>query len=286
MKRSLTSSIIPLLMIALAGAASRAEEAKPTPAPKPPQAKPGVIAGVVSDERGNVIKDARIRVFVSGISGSFGQRNEFNYDVGEDGAYSFEMPDGVYKIWAEVEKEYNGRQYRLQLYPEDKRDWNAGHSTKNGVVKNFVWKVSGLKPGGDRKMPSAYYGGTITFQDKNHYDDEKKLLGKYPKANVVLTFTPRGPLVDGSTVKPFDREFPVKAFQQYSGQILDVPIGEYSVSARVVTPEKNQVPLKVRKWNPAASDEENPMAAKADFEFAQPSTVESMQEVKMQLGLE
>jgi hypothetical protein len=200
MKRSLTSSLLALLMIASLGATCLAEDAKPTPAPKPPQAKPGTIAGVVSDERGNVIKDARIRVFVSGISGSFGQRNEFNYDVGEDGTYSFEMPDGVYKIWAEVEKEYNGRQYRLQLYPEDKRDWNAGHSTKNGVVKNFVWKVSGLKPGGDRKMPSAYYGGTITFQDKNHYDDEKKLLGKYPKANVVLTFTPRGPLVDGSTI--------------------------------------------------------------------------------------
>ena len=65
MKRSLTLPIFALTMVALAGAACRAEEAKP--APKPPQAKPGVIAGVVGDERGNVIKDARIRVFLGKV---------------------------------------------------------------------------------------------------------------------------------------------------------------------------------------------------------------------------
>jgi hypothetical protein len=135
-------------------------------------------------------------------------------------------------------------------------------------------------------MVSAYYGAYINFLDKHHYDDDKKLLGKYPKANVAITFTPRGPLIDGSTIKPFDREFPVSSFQRYQGQVLDIPLGDYAVSAKVVTPDKKEVPLKIQPFNPALSAEENPMSAKANVEFEQPSTVESIREVKMQIGLE
>jgi hypothetical protein len=280
--RVLTFAVLALFFACVAVGAAEVEAGKPTPAPKPPAAKPGVIAGVIADERGNVIRDAKVRIIISGISGSFGQRNDFTFEANEDGTYGFDIPDGVYKIWAEIDTEYNGRQYRLRLHPEDKKDWNAGHSTKSGVVKNFVWKVSGLKPGGDKKMFSSYYGPAVTIEDADHYDDAKKLLALYPRGKVVARFAPRGKLIDGSEIKPFEREFPVSAFQQYSGKIPDVPLGDYTVSAKLVDGNR-EVPLKIR-WHRPGVVEKPPLAETAEIEFVQPSLVESLGEVKMHVG--
>src|SRR5688500_5069479 len=70
--RVLTFAALALFFACVAVGAAEVEAGKPPPAPKPPAAKPGVIAGVISDERGNVIRDAKVRVIISGISGSFG----------------------------------------------------------------------------------------------------------------------------------------------------------------------------------------------------------------------
>jgi hypothetical protein len=55
--RVLTFAALALFFACVAVGAAEVEAGKPTPAPKPPAAKPGVIAGVVSDERGNVIRE-------------------------------------------------------------------------------------------------------------------------------------------------------------------------------------------------------------------------------------
>lgn len=130
-----------------------------------------------------------------------------------NGYYRLELP-AVATTWnagAYVRPSFEGQTYEFDLVPDNENVF-AG---VDGAIRNFTWKVSGTRPDG-----TSYYGSFVY------------VYGDYTTANfnvddVELTLTPEGPLIDGSTGEAVVR-------QPEGGQIVDVPIGRYTISGRYV----------------------------------------------------
>ena len=215
-------------------------------APEPPALEPQTVAGRITDVYGNVIEDARLVVQLSGTTLA-GERTNFDIEVDENGLYSQQVPDGLYRIYGFVEKEYNGHKYRLELDPEDKRPIGSNQGTKKGVVKNFVWKVAGLKPNADKKVATSYYGGSIELTDVQQLNEGRRLGDRHPGSKVVLTLKPRGALLDGTPARPQTIEVDAGAVANFiRPTYMDIPLGDYVATARLVGPGGGPgVPLNV-----------------------------------------
>jgi len=222
-----------------------APPAKGKPAPEPPPLEPGTVAGRITDARGNIIEGARLIVQVAGTTLA-GARTNFDIEVEENGLFSQEVPDGLWRIYGFVEKEANGHKFRLPLDPEDKREIGSTQGTKKGVVKNFVWKIAGLKPHADKSRPSSYYGAGVELMDARGYDQGRRLADRHPGARVVITLTPRGPLLDGTKGKPVNLETDVAAMAGFTRPTYpDIPLGAYVATAAVVAPGGGRAPLNI-----------------------------------------
>jgi hypothetical protein len=249
------------------------------PAPEPPKLEPNTVAGRITDARGNIIEDARLLVQVSGTTLA-GERTNFDIEVDENGLFSQEVPDGLWRIYGFIEKEYNGHKYRLPLDPEDKREIGSTQGTRKGVVKNFVWKVAGLKPKADKTLPGSYYGGSIDLTDVQVYNEGRRLVDRYPGAKVVVTLKPKGILIDGSQGKPVKVEADVAAADALTRPMfMDIPLGEYVATAQLVAPNGASRPLNiamgfVRFDAPGRS-------ASAVVAFYPPSAFETLKTVSM-----
>ena len=75
------------------------------------------------------------------------------------------------------------------------------------------------------------------------------LASRYPAdARIVLTLTPRGPMVDGSPGEPVVEELDLQGRSRANpnssvGYVVDVPLGPYVATAVLVTPDGAEVPL-------------------------------------------
>ena len=235
-----------------------ADVAKPADARR----KPGRIVGTITDVRRRPVTGATFDVVAFGTTIQGGQRAEFTLEVDEQGRFEQELPDGLYAVRAYVIKEFEGSRYRLQLHPSDNKPEQTKLASKAGIVKDFTWKTAGLRPGIDPKAPSAHYGSAFQFYDANYLgNDEEKLAAKFgEKANVVVTLTPRTPLIDGSKGKVVTFTTPLPEIGR-SGRSnntkTDVPLAAYRAEAKVVTPDGEEHPLKISTefrgpWEPSA----------------------------------
>ena len=262
-------------------AAGRRKAAKA--APDAPAVEPHTVAGRVTDAQGNLIdvEGAKPTVVLSGTTLA-GHRTTLNFDVEDTGLYSQEVPDGVYKIYGFIDLDYNGRAYHLPLHPEDNKDVHTSHGSRKGVVKNFVWKLTGLKPGSDKKFPTSYYGGTLEVSDTQHYNNGKRLLDRYPGATVSVTLKPRGPLLDGSKGAPLNFEADVAQLDGWP-KFFDVPVGKYAATAKLVLPD-GEVPLKLSTRYPGSGIKDSAFARTAAVEFVQPSVHEGLRAAHLALS--
>lgn len=87
----------------------------------------------------------------------------------------------------------------------------------DGVVRNFRWQLTGVIE--DLRDYDGYFGGEIRIFR----------YGDHEGGRLELTFTPTGPVIDGSTVAPFTRTLEPEDMMVY-----DVPVGEYRVTAALV----------------------------------------------------
>lgn len=116
-----------------------------------------MAAGTATDARGNPLNDVDVRV--AELNGAFSQDTKTD----EQGRYSMELDDGNYRVAAVVNTpEYNGEFYHLYLDPKD-GDNNTEEPISEGIVEDFVWKISGLRSGADPNSTEGtdYYGGSI-----------------------------------------------------------------------------------------------------------------------------
>jgi hypothetical protein len=190
-------------------------------------------------------------------------RNTFSHDKPVDGL--------VVDVQAKATLTYNGKTYLLPLSPTDGL-WNwqdgkeKGRESKNGLARDFVLKIAGLKPGNDNlpdllktsalQNPNNYYGACLDLDD---WDQGGNLRMKFPvESRVVFTLVPEGPRLDGSTGTTITRELTLKQLGTDAGHLLDLPVGPYRVQAKfvnngVTTPMLVQVTWGDKAWTDAVT---------------------------------
>jgi hypothetical protein len=193
----------------------------------PPGAEKGYVVGRVVDTAGKPLAGVRITIdstiyYNTVVSGS----------TDADGRYKLKVDQGSWRAYARMQREYNGRTYTIDLHPD-----NPDSFTGEGAVRNFEWRLRGKKP-----IPlTGTYGGLVT-------------MGGDPNGMTIVeldtiewTFTPVGPLIDGSTIQPFTARSGAPQTELYS-KIEDLPIGRYSITARHTPPGEAPTALKVRLY--------------------------------------
>ncbi|WP_126249342.1 carboxypeptidase-like regulatory domain-containing protein [Chitinophaga rhizosphaerae] len=208
--------ITPIIILAIAALACKKDDNKEGGNGNP-QPQKGYVTGKVVNAAGTPIKGVKII-----IDHSIFWNSNLTTSTKDDGTYSVKIPIGSWYAFAENTVEYNGRKFKMDLHP-DNSDGFGG----DGAVRNFTWKLSGEKT----EPLTGTYGGVVEF---NHTVGEFEAI---EDREIVWTFTPSGPLIDGSAGK-------VLTLKSANGNDLrDVPIGRYKVTA---TYEGKA--LKLRKW--------------------------------------
>lgn len=147
---------------------------------------------------------------------------------GADGSYRIELPRSEQLTWrmgGQIVTRYQGTQFDLELAVDA-----TPFASADGAIRDFQWQLSGPHADDD----DLYYGGLVyVYEDVNHSD--------LNDGGWQITFTPDGPLVDGSAGEPFTRDVT-------QGRIDDVPVGRYTVTATYhPNDESPPVPLNIRQ---------------------------------------
>jgi hypothetical protein len=210
--------------------------------------KPNTIVGDILTLDGKPLPNVAVyEVYVGGTTIA-GERARFNLDVDERGHFEQRLPDGIYKVYATAIVNYAGRRVPVDLVSLDGKPMGTSHDSAKGIVKDFRMAMAGLKPGEDPKSDVGWFGGVVTFRDGSP-DMEKNFHVRAPNSKVRVTFTPAGPLVDGSTMQPFTVEVPSYPLSYGSARFQRVPLGVYRITATLVTADGKSHPVAMsRTW--------------------------------------
>jgi len=169
----------------------------------------GYVKGKVVDTKGQPIRGASIIIDNTLLTNSY-----LTGTTNDKGEYSIKLYASTWQAYAEMNVTYNGQTYKIDLHPD-----NTEGFSQQGAVRNFQWKLTGKKP-----LPlQGYYDATITIQET-----PASLL--FDRENIEWTFTPVGPLIDGSQGQTIVTKCGAPFTDDY-GKIR-VPIGRYNVSAK------------------------------------------------------
>ena len=181
---------------------------------------------------------------------------------GRAGVYSVRVVDSfdhktptvarIVGVSATATLSYRGQKYVVDLFPTDgKRDGTdkgdfRGDSAR-GVVRHFVLKLSGPRPGHARDTAYVtcrcsegagyFYGGTV-----DAVIDDLTVSGLTDASKLVFTLTPTGPLLDGSRGIPIVRTASAGGVRP-TIFMRSIPVGYYTATARIEGPGAG--PLKV-----------------------------------------
>lgn len=166
-----------------------------------PKATPWVMQGVVRNAAGQPVAG----VEVSAHSTVFYNMNVLA-KTDKQGRYRLELPHelGTWAPYATVERPWGEQVFKFTVYPND----DAPFAARDGAVRDFVWRVQGRRGNGVLGQKVNVYSGDARVDDDT----------------LEFTFTPLGPLIDGSVVAPFKRRAKGSAIE-------DVPVGRYRVTA-------------------------------------------------------
>lgn len=197
-------------------------------------AAPRSVTGTAVDTQGRPIAGARVWILPALTTGVSEVRTN------AEGRYVAEgLIDVPYRARAWAYVEYGGRQICMRLGMESPVDYDTFVPT-GGVVKNFRMQLSG--PIEDLRDLNEHFGGMIRVMYSRAFDGNQ----------LEFSFTPLGPLVDGSRGEPFVRTLD----PERDSDIHGIPVGPYRVSATVVAPNgaRRALPLALDGWEtPQAS---------------------------------
>lgn len=179
------------------------------------------------------------------------------------GDYSAQVPAGNFRVDAFVQVQYHNHTFHLGLEPVGSNDNFRG---EKGYVKNFILKISGAIPGSSNPdEPNLGFWGmpaAVSWADAMQASGPRKQIPE--GAKILLTFTPSGTLMDGSSGKA--QLYTIDPHPSGSGRYIyyspdklkDVPAGAYHVSAKLTTGDDLQVSAGYGVLN-------RPMHSEADF---------------------
>ena len=225
----------------------------------PPAPKPGYAVGHVLTAAGKPITapGAKIILAIDGVGTQTAQRLEYRVAVRPDGSYEQKLAEGTYHYFsAQVQVPFGGKSFLLPLDPVG--DDKADRDSTQGIVQDYVWKVSGAKPGkGDETKPGDWYGAAVSLTYDAYRTDLHKSVPPPPAGSkCVFTLTPKGKLIDGSDGKPLTYTRPYSSLLSTleNGYLADVPVGAYTISGVEVGPDGAKKPLLFRQGNSAYAE--------------------------------
>lgn len=209
-----------LTAAAACGGGADATDPSDGPPDTPPASdvSPGVVTGVALDTHGQPIAGARIWVRPAVTTGLL------QATTGGDGRYRVQGPSNIpYNAYAWTTVQYRGKSVCLRLASTNAADYDAFVPT-NGVVRNFRLQLTGpIEPGSDN-----LFGGELRL-----------FVPATPAGmSLMVTLTPDGPLVDGSTGQ-------VLTFDARELLLRGIPVGVYKASAAFVAANGTRIPLDV-----------------------------------------
>lgn len=248
-----TSIWILAALLVASGAAHAAEEKVPVLKPLTP--KPNYVVGRCVNMQGEPL--GGVRIFMKGVTLAGGQNTETFAKTKADGSYSMRVPAGVYAVYATHTATFNDQDFKLSLEALDGE--SDQQDSTEGVVEDFVWKIKGLRPGEkakatiEREWNYAYYGARV-------YPDARRSLGQYtnledktslsqlypPDSQLEITLKPQGPLIDGSTGTAITERLRLGDQGLWMFGIRNIPIGIYTATTKVITPDGAEVPVKCK----------------------------------------
>jgi hypothetical protein len=184
------------------------------------------VTGLVTDTQGRPIEGAKVWIQPALTTGLVETR------TGSDGRYLatslINVPYSA-KAWTEVT--YNGQRFCLRLGMPSASDYDS-FVPEHGIERNFQWQLTGVIE--DLSDFDGYFGGQVRIMNTGYYLDAA--------AAVEFTFTPTGPLIDGSTGTAFTRTLELAPT---SSDLFDVPVGPYHVTAVLVGKDGSRKPLPI-----------------------------------------
>lgn len=206
-----------------------------------------IASGKLSDASGGALSG--VTILLNGFPKGAG--DPIHRYVGQWGyvkEYSIPLPEGMYNApRAIIGIGYHDRWYELPLADvEGLVEWPHMRDSKDGLRRDFTWKISGPKPGGDPNSPEGYWGGSIYFDKGGDLGDV---------ANIEITLRPDGPLIDGSAGEVIVRKVKLPWKRPYDHYLFDIPLGRYIASAKVLY-GKNPKPLRLVSYTVDPNDPE------------------------------
>lgn len=178
----------------------------------------GYATGKIIDTKGNPLSGVEVVIENTLV----GYHSTANGVTDSNGFYKIKLSNvGTFHASAYLNKEFNNKQYKLDLHCDSNDAFG-----NEGAVRNFQWKLSGAKP----IALDGFYGATVEFYNEpGYYIDEN---------NIIITLTPTGSLIDGSTGVEISKTPVVTSY----AVLDDIPLGVYTISATY-----NGEPLRLKK---------------------------------------
>lgn len=221
------------LALAAPGQATSSGGALGKSGPAQPGAQPATAAGPRSvtgtavDALGRPLADARVQIVPALTTGVVEVRTDAS------GRYVAEgLLDVPYRARAWTFVEYGGERLCLRLGMESPVDFDT-FVPSNGTVRNFQFQHTG--PIGDLRDTDEQFGAVLSVMDAWQYEDAGN--------TIELTFTPTGPLFDGSSIEPFVRLIDPDRDTIVRG----LPIGPYRVSATLIEADGTRLAIGVTR---------------------------------------
>jgi hypothetical protein len=214
--------------------------------------RPGYITGRAVFEDGRPIPNFN----VSAESG-FGGAGKVQATAG---TYALQVTNPsiyvVQNILAKAVIDYHGQTYVLPLHPIDGLPDGAaannfrGDVTK-GVVRDFVFRLAGLAPGGQIDPPAPNVTDTDSFSVRTSFEgcpiqiELARESSALANATLQITLTPNGPLIDGSAGRVIQRS--VRNLNpNFFYYLYDIPLGVYTASASTIGSTGTAQPVHLR----------------------------------------
>jgi hypothetical protein len=196
--------------------------------------EPGVIKGTVTDEQGDPIAGAQVRL--AGYTDDF-TGTDSNLVTDGSGMYRVEVIDGLFDVVGTATIDFEGSPYVFDLRPAD-GDCRPQESA-SGIVKDLVLELSGLDICSDEVDPTntgSYNGATVALI-------HNRPRGLPAETNLVFTMEPVGPLADGSAGRTVTFTRTAAALETTfgpldgTGSLYDIPLGRYRLSGTATLPD-------------------------------------------------
>jgi hypothetical protein len=229
----------------------------------------GTISGKVTDTSGKPLANAEMRIVGDTLAG---QEASVFPRTGADGTYSVQVADGNYGITGEYTTTFNGKDFKFQLHPKDGLD-GATFPSAPGVARDFEWRLKGPRPGTAAQATEGFhfYGGEVvnTVVDLGN---DCTICDTFSKETpngftAEVTFTPQGALADGTAGAPITSTYEVKSKTARFWSQVDIPLGRYTVTARILKPGADPRPAQITKTSFAEDTSDDAPKNEATLDF-------------------